>query len=388
VSAPNPSAKNLHVNAEPPTEIPLEDRQLTPEETESLLRGFEPEAPEPVNNGDDPDQAQQAGDFFSTMPKPQTQQEPGQRAPEPQQQQPEHQMAPPFAQQQPKQPPQQQPAQQPQTDPQLQALQAQNQMLQQQIQLMQQQMTQLQQAPPQAQQPGQQQQPQQTQFDFNVPDQYLSALRSEDNNVVRSALNGLLNGVANSVAQQMRTEYESKLTQVQPQMDQRFQTYTKAQEVNQDMFGTYPELKPFREFVKTAATQIAGNLGIDAWNADVRDAIAERLAPMVPGLGQKIQQIRAQRMGQMQAQMPAAPQQQYLPQGQGYAPAPQQMHPLQQAAQQPVQGVHGGPVYVRDAAGNLVPYQPQQQFVAGQHARPAGQQVDPRLQDIWSTLGY
>lgn len=416
MSSPNPNPQNLQVQApsappaqapapapqqapspapgpapqQAPPRVPIEDRQLTPEETEELLRGVVPtDEPAAIDNGDDAEQARMAQDFFKNLPGPTPAQQPAPPPVVPAQVQ--QQAAQDTLQQQQAQPTQ--PVQVPiQINPEVEALRVQNQLLQGQLVAIQQQMTQYaqQQQVPAPRAPTPTPTPQQD-FQFNVPDNYMAALGHEDVNVRRSALNGLLNGVAQTLAQQMRQEIEQRFSTVPTVVQERLQSYNQAQEVNRDMFGTYPELAPFRQYVQAAAMQIAGNVGLDAWNSDVRDAIAERVAPMVPGLGQKVQQVRAQRIAQMAGQwqqpgqlpVPLPPSVPQAP-GQGFTPPPQ----FPPGIAQPVGGVHGGPVYARDAAGNLVPYQPQQQFVANQQNRPGGQAVDPRLADIWSTLGF
>lgn len=386
MSAPNPNTANLRVvspqqsqpapaaapQPEPQRPVPLEDRTLTPEETESLLRGIQPEEEPGTPSVADAEQASMAQEWI------QSQQRAAAPVPQPQPQLPP--ALPPQAVQQiaaqPSVPPPAPQVQPPvQVDPQVAALQAQNSLLQSQIQAMMVQMQQAQQAPQQAPRPAPQQQQQQP-YTFNVPDQYLNALRSEDANVVRSALNGLLNGVAEVVRNDLRSEMNGRFASVPQDVQEVVQAHARRQEIQQDMYGTYPELAGYRQYVQAAAQQLGGNLGVDAWTPDLRDAIAERVAPIVPGLYQKVQQIRASRLAQGFVPQPPGVQQ------------PGVQPPIPTGYAQPVGGVHGGPVYVRDAAGNLVPYQPQQQFVAGQQTRPGGRAVDPAIQDIWSTLGF
>lgn len=418
MSSPNPDPQNLQVippgqQASQPVRVDvapdsdargrtdsLEDRILTTEEAEALLRG-KPPTPEDadISNADDPEQAQMVQEWMrQTPPEPGLQQPAGQQPPQ-QPPQPMPQFTPDqraqMAQQGAQQPPPPQPPQPPQPSPTEAALSAQLALLQQQNQAL---MQRLNQPQPQTATQAQQQQPQpQPQFDFNVPDQYLNALASEDPGTRKMALNSMLNAVAEAVVSRTRQDVETRFETLPQMIQSQAQGLIQAQDVSRDMYGTYPELEPYRDFVKAAAMQIAGSVGLSGWSADVRDTIAERVAPMVPGLFQKIQANRAARIVPQQmlpGQQMMLQQPQPLPQGQGQA-MPQWQQPVGSPNMLPpaVGGVPGAPaspqpVYVRDASGNLVPMQAPSMPLNAGITRPAAEQVDPQLLDIWQTLGY
>jgi hypothetical protein len=401
----------------------LEDRILSPEETEALLGGKPLPGESPQSNADDPTQAAQVQQWLTQTPLPpgyqpqvptdlqpagqqpaplqQPQQVPPQLTPEQRAQMTQADLQQQTTQIPPGQlPPGQQPPQQPQMSPTESALQAQLQLMQQQnamlTERLRQQPTTAQ--PGQAPQPGQPSQTAQPPaFTFDVPDQYMAALASEDAGTRKLGLNSLLNGVAEAVMAKARQEMTAFGETVPQMIQSQTQGLIQAQDVQRDMYGTYPELEPFRDFVKAAAQQIGGSIGVQGWNADIRDAIAERVAPMVPGLFQKIQASRAARITPQQMlpgqQMQVMPQQQMLPQAlpQGYWQNPNGSPTGMMPA---VGGTHGAPaspqpVYVRDAAGNLVPMQGRPQaFPGGSYSRPEADQVDPQLADIWHTLGF
>jgi hypothetical protein len=294
--------------------------------------------------------------------------------------------------------PQQVPVQQ-QAPPADAALSAQNTLLQQQVQTLAAQVQQLTQAQqPQQQQvvqPGQAPRPQQEQprFNFQVPPQFIAGLAAEDEGTRMMTLNSLLNGVAETVAQQLRQESLEMKNEMQGMVQNTVDQTAEMQNVQQDMYGTYPELAAHRAFVQAAARQVGTeNPGLQSWSPELRDLIAERVSPMIPGLYQKVQQVRAQRVGSY-----AIPQQP----GQVPQPIPQQPLPQQQAMPsnlppgvQPVGvmgGVHGqqAPTLARDAQGNLVYVQsPPQPYLGGPQARPDGRGVTAEVHDIWQTLGY
>jgi hypothetical protein len=381
---------------------PAEDRILSPEETVNYFKTGSIDPPEPVTQDitDPPEQQQLAEEFFKdvpgepappvlpVVPDPQVVQQAVQ-----QDLQPAVPVQQPVVQQPGVQPPVQptqvqQPAQPqapvPLPTPQEAALQAQIQTLTQQMQGMQTAVAQ--QAPQQPQaQPGQPAQPQQ--YNFQVPQQYAEAIGSEDVGLRAQAIGQLLNGVAQSVQQQTLREVDQRMSNLAPAVERQVTQAQEQADIKRDMYGTYPELSGMQDMVVAAATQLKTQY--PAWNADYRDAIAERLSPLVPGLQQRVQQHRATRGIQPQI---AQPQQQLLPQVQQPQVLPPGVQPVGIQGGGHVQAVapqQGQPVLVRDAAGNYSQVYPQQQQQAGPQARPGGQgQVDPALQDIWSTFGY
>lgn len=388
-----------------------EDRILSPEETENLLRGYSIDHGKDEGSSHDDEQQQMAQEFFAQVPPP------PRTVPLPheqiaQAQQPRAQGGQPQAQQAaPVQPepallrqavqdsqqaggPTSVPVQQ-QQPPQDAALAAQNSLLQQQIASLTAQI----QALAQAQQTGHQQQVQQpgqvpgpqpsepTPFNLQVPPQFMAGLFGEDDSTRAMALNGLLNGVAETVARQLRAESQEQAAMLRQEMQGTMQTSisqnAQIQEIQRDMYGTYPELAPYKELVRaTAQTVGRENPALQDWSPDLRDLIAERVSPMVPGLYQKVQQVRANRIGSY-----AVPRQQALPQQQAMPPSlPPGVQPVGVMG-----GVHGqqAPTLARDAQGNLVYVQsPPQPYLGGPQARPDGRGVSPEQLDIWQTLGY
>jgi hypothetical protein len=261
------------------------------------------------------------------------------------------------------------------------------------------------QVPTATQAAGQQQQgPPQPQFNMQIPQQYMAALGGEDPGQATQAMNAIINGVAQTVYQQAMRDVDQRFERYTPVVQQQVQAAQQDGEIKRDMYGTYPELRSMMSQVAAVAEQLhQSGQSNGQWSPDLRDAIAERLAPLVPGLSERVQANRAARYGQQMG--PMFPNQVQTPvQPVPYAQQPQQLLP--QVPQQlppgvvPTQVVGGahvqpvpqqqGPMYVRDAQGNITQVHPQHyQQVAGPQARPGMQgQVDPELLDIWNTLGY
>ncbi len=396
VITPEPPAvepKKDYVDPGPP-----EDRILSPEETENFFKHGSLEPPEEPPTDAEKQQAQEAGDHFAKVPG-EIQQTPSQTIPpldpaaataavaQDQQQVVQPAVTPAAPAVAPAAAPAVAPAQAPlqvpvtpQQSPTELALQAQIQQLTTQVQTLTQGMAQQQ----VQQQPRQQ--PQQTpQFNLQIPAGYAEAISSEDPATRMQALTGLINGLAATVHQRTMQDVDTRLQAVAPVVQQQVQEAQSNAEIKRDMYGTYPELSGMQDMVVATASQLQGQ-GFGVWSPDYRDAIAERLSPLVPGLQQKVQQQRASRgVVPQQAVVPNLPQvQQPVGLPMGVTPTTVQG------------GVHvpavvpGQPVIVRDAQGNYSTVHPQhqQQVVAGAQARPNGSPVDAGLQDIWSTLGY
>jgi len=364
---------------------PAEDRILSPEETMNFFRTGSLTDPDANQDQQEKELAEMAADFFKGIPKePQAAQQQVPQAPsqqvmdsavqqDQQQQKDQQQQLPPLQPQQFAPPPA--------PTPQEAALHAQMSGMAQQIQQLTQQI-----ATQQVKQ-GTDQQAQQPQFNFQVPSQYAEAIASDDPNLRLQAINSLLNGVAATVHQQTLKDVDSRIQGITPVVQRQVQEAQSQADIKKDMYGTYPELTSMMDMVVATASQLSSDPRFQQWSPDYRDAIAERLSPLVPGLAQRVQQHRASR-GQVYQQPQYAQQQQFLPQVQQPQGLPPGIQPVQIQG-----GAHVGapqPILVRDAQGNISQVYPQhqQQVAGGAHSRPNGQGIDPGLQDIWSTLGY
>lgn len=385
--------------------LPPEDRILSPQETENFFKTGSIKTP----SKEVVEQAEMVGNMLATEAaaaegKPQTLPHlPGDIPPKvaaqavqmtQQQGQPTPQEPlQPLAQQVPGAPPATKepaaPPQQPAQSPQEAALAAQVKTLMQQVGNLSSQLQQVQSGALTQAQQQKQAQDLANSYNFQIPAEYQAALDSENPTMRAQALAAIINGVAQTVHKQTLQDVDRRIEGVQPVIQQRISEAQQQAEIKNDMYGTYPELSNMMEQVAAVAMQMQ-NQGLTngQWSADLRDSIAERLAPLVPGLAEKVQQIRGARYGQVQQPQP---QQQLLPQVYSNQALPPGVAPMQV-----VGGAHvrtapqQGPMLVRDAYGNISQVYPQQsQQGAGPQARPGMQgQVNPELQDIWATLGY
>lgn len=381
----NPQELQIAQNAEPERAPLPDDRILTPEETENLFTG-KPIAAESQTQTE-VDQQPIVDAFFGNQKTETGQvgpiQGPGDRPEESQQVTPQiqEQVEQQIQQNAPTPPApaavQQSPAE---SAMQAQMAQMQNELgtlrnYQAQVQQVQAQQQQVQQ---QAQQQTQQQQ--QEEFTFNVPDEYMNAIGSEDLTTRKNALNQLLSATAQSIYARTTQDMNQRFAQIPSQMEPVLNAREYEQRIKADMYGTYPELVGMESQVAAVASQLQqqGVFPGGGWNENFRDAIAEKLSPMVPVIAQRIQQNRAARGIGVPQQAPPS---QVLPPGVNPVGVVGGTHAQPQVGAQPA--------LFRDAQGNLV--QAQQQYGAvGPQTRPNGNMsgVDAQLQDIWNTLSY
>ena len=219
-------------------------------------------------------------------------------------------------------------------------------------------------------------------YNLDVPDVLMEAIRGEDPLRAKQAMSALATGLAQSVHQTVRAEYEAKLAQVPQTVQSQMDTRSQQQQIYDDFYTTYPELNQpqFKAMIPVIANQAAQELGVSGWTTQLRDEIARRASPLVPTLHQRlVQQQAVGQQGALMAQPQAVPQQalgrpaaapQYVQQP-GMYPAP--------AATPAV------PMLARDANGNLVPIVAPQLMTSG--VRPVEQNsANAELQDIWATL--
>lgn len=132
-----------------------------------------------------------------------------------------------------------------------------------------------QQPQPQQQAPQQEQGPEQIQY--NVPDQLLHHLRSEDPNEVRTGVNALLVGLTQTVEKR----FNERLAEVEQQVFQRATQSTQqaqlTQQVNTDFYSKNPDLAEARPIVAQTYKELAMQGAVQGWNPQVADVVAQRV---------------------------------------------------------------------------------------------------------------
>lgn len=139
------------------------------------------------------------------------------------------------------------------------------------------------QQPQQPQQPSGQPSPEQklaAQYAFNVPDQIMAYLGSEELGERRTGLNSLLQGVAIAVHRQIMEEVTRREATIPNVIDSRIRAHGQQQDVFSDFYTTYPalnrtELRPLIVATAQAAAQESGSSG---WTTQLRDETAKRVA--------------------------------------------------------------------------------------------------------------
>lgn len=131
-------------------------------------------------------------------------------------------------------------------------------------------------------------------FNLGIPPQLMEAMASEDLQERTLATHALVNGIANAVWNEMTAHLKTELgTLVQgiPQMLEAHTTVQRTQQqVFQDFYGAHanlnkPEFQPLVLAAAQAVFQDLNNAGKEvAWNAEMRDAIAEKIYSAIPQL--------------------------------------------------------------------------------------------------------
>ena len=139
---------------------------------------------------------------------------------------------------------------------------------------------------PQPQQPQPQQKPTAADdlpaYEFDVPDQFLQALDSDDPGTRKVAIKTLMHTVARNTHQlvrdEVRRDMQSLQTRMPQQVQQMQQTREQAQSIHSDFYGKHPKLNDprFYDTVSDVARAVMQEKGYNAWNAEFREEVAKR----------------------------------------------------------------------------------------------------------------
>lgn len=121
-------------------------------------------------------------------------------------------------------------------------------------------------------------------YNFQLPPQLMEAIRSDEPGVANQAMTQLVAGIGASVhrnvEQRAQELIQRALTQYVPHLiNQTVGQRETARSVNEDFYGKYKDLNhpELRGVVVSTAAQVARELGINSWNAQLRDETAKRV---------------------------------------------------------------------------------------------------------------
>lgn len=123
-------------------------------------------------------------------------------------------------------------------------------------------------------------------YQFQIPDQLIQMMDSDDPTQRKQAFSYMAQGVAQTVHQQVRQEYQQRLDSVRQELPQQVQQMQAAQEqqrqVFEDFYGTYqdlnrPELRPtIVNVAEAVATEFQQQGKPVQWGPEFKQAVANR----------------------------------------------------------------------------------------------------------------
>jgi hypothetical protein len=136
------------------------------------------------------------------------------------------------------------------------------------------------------------------QYQFQIPQEVMEKMGSDDPNQIRAGLSEFATGVASVAHYNVAMQFEERIAELEKQLleksVQQFRQTTQAEEaakqtqktVFDDFYGKYPELnKPgLQEFVQMQAQQLAKQYGVTGWSEQFRDTLGAHCKKLL-GLG-------------------------------------------------------------------------------------------------------
>jgi hypothetical protein len=163
----------------------------------------------------------------------------------------------------------------------------------------------LQAVPQQQQQPTAPQQPQPPGYAYDINDQMLRAVTSEDMRERAAALQAFAVNLSQTVHQRAVQQVREEIAQVLPQYVQQtaLQEYQR-REIARDFYGKFPELdRPeVAPVVAQIAQQVMTETRANGWTPQVRDAVAGRVRAVLGAVANPVQQRPAPQMAAPSAQ--------------------------------------------------------------------------------------
>lgn len=136
------------------------------------------------------------------------------------------------------------------------------------------------------------------QYQFQIPQEVMDKMGSDDPNQIRAGLAEFATGVASVAHYNVAMQFEERIAELEKQLleksVQQFRQTTQAEEqakktqktVFDDFYGKYPELnKPgLQQFVQMQAQQLAQQYGVTGWSEQFRDTLGAHCKKLL-GLG-------------------------------------------------------------------------------------------------------
>lgn len=127
--------------------------------------------------------------------------------------------------------------------------------------------------------------------EYDIPDNLLNGLASDDMDVRKRAVQLLVKGTAQNVHRAMREELRQALDRTRSQIASDSNTQSESQAIMRDFYSTFPQLnhEGLRNFVREATQQVSTEQGgFKAWTSEFRDAIGRRAIRNIQSVYQQL----------------------------------------------------------------------------------------------------
>lgn len=130
-----------------------------------------------------------------------------------------------------------------------------------------------------AQQPAAQKPAEKPDFMFNVPDQLIQLMGSEDPSQVRQGVQALMAGLGQSIHGIVMEAVDAKFASVPSMITQGQEMLAQKQNIFDDFYKAHPDLNQpaLHSIIANVGAQVQAEMGLHAWSPQLRDAIAVRV---------------------------------------------------------------------------------------------------------------
>lgn len=129
-------------------------------------------------------------------------------------------------------------------------------------------------------------------YNFNIPDQLVQALTSDDVNTFKTGVAGFAQGIGQGVHKQVTQYIEKQLPKMMEKMipamiQSHMQSYNSRKAIFDDFYGTYKELNnpTLYPVISDITGKVMQEMRTDKWSPAIRDTVAKRVKEFISSIG-------------------------------------------------------------------------------------------------------